>query len=194
MLFPVPLWGFERLHGASLDPSIIRRLIDECPNVVAVKAEGGMPSIGGFTHLYHTVGQEVIVTMPSEEQALPLKTMVDLQWMGTSGYEYLGDVVPTIFNLLEEGNHDKAWELFWQVHPARMAKHAAMSTAGANFAHRYVWKYMGWLNGFNGGPLRMPTMRVVPNQLAALRGGMVKAGLNPTPDTDEEFFVGRNPV
>ncbi|MCU1456061.1 MAG: dihydrodipicolinate synthase family protein, partial [Actinomycetia bacterium] len=91
MLFPVPLWGFEPLHGASLDPRIVRRLVDDCPNVVAVKAEGGFPSLGGFMHLYRSVGDDVIVTMPSEEHAIPLKTQLRLQWMGTSGYEFYGD-------------------------------------------------------------------------------------------------------
>ena len=35
MLFPVPLWGFERLHPASLSIEIMERLIEDCPNIVA---------------------------------------------------------------------------------------------------------------------------------------------------------------
>jgi 4-hydroxy-tetrahydrodipicolinate synthase len=193
MLFPVPLWGFERLHGASLEPNMVKRLVEECPNIVAVKGEGGFPSIAGFVHLHQLVGDQVLVTMPAEEHALPLKTLVDLPWMGTSGYEFYGDSVPTIFNLIEDGAFDKAMELFWQIHPARMAKHSVMSIAGSNFAHRYVWKYMGWLNGFNGGPLRQPTMRIVSSQMDVMRRGLAKAGLEVTDSTDPEFFVGRNP-
>jgi 4-hydroxy-tetrahydrodipicolinate synthase len=79
------------------------------------------------------------------------------------------------------------------LHPARQVKHQVMSVAGSNFAHRYVWKYMGWLHGFNGGPLRMPTMRIVPAQMQAMRSGVERAGLEPTKDSDSEFFVGRNP-
>jgi 4-hydroxy-tetrahydrodipicolinate synthase len=194
ILFPVPLWGFERLHGASLEPEMVIQLVDSCPNIVAVKAEGGMPSIGGFVHLHHLVGDRIIVTMPAEEQGIPLKTIVDLPWMGTSSMEYYGDSVPTMFRLIEEGSVDKAWDLFWQMHPARQAKHSVMSVAGSNFAHRYAWKYMGWLNGFNGGPLRMPTMRVVQGQLDTMRRGLQKAGLEVTQDSDADFFVGRNPV
>jgi 4-hydroxy-tetrahydrodipicolinate synthase len=193
MLFPVPLWGFERIHGASLDPNMIRQLVDECPNVVAVKAEGGFPSIGGFMHCYHLVGDDVIVTMPSEEHAIPLKTSLDLQWMGTSGYEFYGDAVPRMFDLLEKDDLEGAMSIFWQLHPARQVKHQVMSVAGSNFAHRYVWKYMGWLHGFNGGPLRMPTMRIVPTQMQAMRSGVERAGLEPTTEPDSEFFVGRNP-
>ncbi|MEN9491012.1 MAG: hypothetical protein RJA63_1461, partial [Pseudomonadota bacterium] len=45
MLFPLPFWGFDRLHPSDIDTSLLRRLIDDCPNVVGIKAEGAMPSI-----------------------------------------------------------------------------------------------------------------------------------------------------
>ena len=41
ILFPVPLWGFERIHpAAGFGPDLIERLLDDCPNIVAIKAEG----------------------------------------------------------------------------------------------------------------------------------------------------------
>ena len=41
MLFPVPLWGFERIHpAAGFGPDLIKRLLDEVPNIAAIKAEG----------------------------------------------------------------------------------------------------------------------------------------------------------
>ena len=191
MLFPVPLWNFERIHGAALDPHIIDRLVDVCPNIVAVKAEGGFPSIGGFADCYNRVGDRVIVTMPVEDQAIPLKTLVDLPWMGTSYMEYFGDSVPRMFNLLEAGKTDEAWDLFWKIDPARRAGHQVMGIQGSNFAHRMTWKYMGWLNGMNGGPLRMPTMRTNANAMATMRGGLAKSGIPCTEDTDDQFFIGR---
>jgi hypothetical protein len=42
MLFPVPLWGFERLHPASISVDTLEQLVDDVPNVVAIKAEGGL--------------------------------------------------------------------------------------------------------------------------------------------------------
>lgn len=193
VLFPVPLWDFERIHGASIAPEIIERLIDDCPNVVAVKAEGGFPSIGGFVDLYHRVSDRVIVTMPVEDQGIPLKQLVPMQWMGTSYMEYFGDCVPRMFNLLEKGKREECMELFWQIHPARRAGHALMSVAvGANFSHRMAWKYMGWLNGMNGGPLRMPTMRLSSAQMQGARRGLERSALPVTPDPDELFFVGRS--
>lgn len=191
ILFPVPLWNFERIHPASIPLDVIERLIDACPNVVAVKAEGGFPSIAGFTHVHKALGDRVIVTMPVEDQGIPLKTIVDLPWMGTSYMEYFGRSVPTMFDLLERGAEDEAMELFWRIHPARSAAHQLLSIAGSNFSHRMLWKYLGWLNGLNGGPLRAPTMRLRSNQMELARSGHRKAGLNPTEDPDELFYVGR---
>jgi 4-hydroxy-tetrahydrodipicolinate synthase len=85
--------------------------------------------------------------------------------------------------------------LYWQIHPIRMTRLADMASfAGANFIHRFSWKYQGWLNGFNGGPLRQPTMRLVDRQMKALRQGLIASGLDVTTSPDSEFFVGRNPV
>jgi len=195
ILFPVPLWGFERTHPAGFAPELIKRLVDEVPNVVAVKAEGGHPTIAGFIQTYKMVGDRVVVTFPLESDGLPLASVLPMQFMGTSNYEYFGPMVPRIFGLIQDGHFDKAMELYWQIHPARLANIAAMSLiAGANFLHRMLWKYQGWLNGFNGGPLRMPTMRLVDRQMKALRQGLMAARLEPTADSDKEFFMGRNPA
>lgn len=193
ILFPVPLWGFERLHPASIAPEAIVELVKDAPNVVAVKAEGGMPAISGFAHLHHLVGEEVIVTFPVEEQGIPLATLVPIQWMGTSCMEYFGSSVPRMLDATQRGNVADAMELYWRIAPARRAAQQANQVAGSNFVHRYLWKYMAWLQGYNGGPLRSPTMRIVGSQMGALRAGLEMSGLQPTGDEDWEFFVGRNP-
>ena len=107
--------------------------------------------------------------------------------------EYYGSTVPMMFRLVQEGDFAGAMDCFWQIHPARLAAASMMQISGSNFAHRYVWKYMGWLNGFNGGPLRMPTMRISPAQMRGLRRALEDSGLDCTSDTDDAFFVGRNP-
>jgi 4-hydroxy-tetrahydrodipicolinate synthase len=56
-----------------------------------------------------------------------------------------------------------------------------------------MWKYQAWLQGYNGGPIRHPSMRVYAKDMAVLRAATKAAGLNPTNDPDEAFFVGRNP-
>ncbi len=195
MLFPVPLWGFERLHPAGFSPALLKRLVDDVPNIVAIKAEGGYPTIAGFIQTYKMLGDRVVVTFPLESDGLPLASVIPLQFMGTSNYEYYGPMVPRIFALIQEGRFEQAMELYWQIHPARLTNINTMAMiAGSNFIHRMLWKYQGWLNGFNGGPLRQPTMRLVDRQMKALRQGLVSAGLEATVDPDKEFFVGRNPV
>jgi 4-hydroxy-tetrahydrodipicolinate synthase len=100
-----------------------------------------------------------------------------------------------MFALTQEGAFTEAMKLFWKIHPARLANLQAMSLlAGSNFLHRMLWKYQGWLQGFNGGPLRQPTMRLVDRQLRPLRGALEQCGLNPWPEPDGDFFVGRNPA
>jgi 4-hydroxy-tetrahydrodipicolinate synthase len=193
ILFPVPLWGFERLHPAGIAPEAIAELVRDVPNLVAIKAEGGMPTIGGFVECYRRFHDQVIVTHPLEADALLLKQLVDIPFMGTSNYEYFGPLVPRVFRLIDEGKLDEAMDLYWTMHPARLVNQAMASVPGANFLHRMLWKYQGWLNGFNGGPLRAPTMRLNGNQMKALRKGLVDCGFDVTPDDDSRFFIGRNP-
>ena len=57
-----------------------------------------------------------------------------------------------------------------------------------------AWKYQAWLNGYNGGPLRMPTARLVSGQMKMLRAGLVNSDLPVTDSPDEEYWVGRTPA
>lgn len=195
ILFPVPLWGFERIHpAAGFGPDLLERLVDDLPNIVAIKAEGGMPWIGGFVHAYQRVGDRVLVTEPLEGNGIPLASLLPMPFMGTSNYEYFGDVVPRMFAAVREGNPELAMELYWRIHPGRQANLQAMAMlSGSNFLHRMLWKYQGWLQGFNGGPLRAPTMRLTDRQMKALRNGLLASGFALEGLSDAEFFHGRNP-
>lgn len=196
ILFPVPLWGFERIHpSAGFGPALIERLLAACPNIVAIKAEGGMPSIGGFVDVYNRFADEVIVIEPIEGNGLPLATLLDLQFMGTSNYEYFGPTIPRIFAQIRAGNTNAAMDEYWKIFPGRQASMQAMAVlAGSNFLHRMLWKYQGWLQGFNGGPLRAPSMRLVDRQMKALRQGLIASGFELDDEPDAAFFVGRNPA
>ena len=195
LLFPVPLWGFERLHPSDIPAPVIRKLIDNCPNVVAIKAEGGMPSIMGFVECYRLFGKEVIVESPLFGDLVPLAQLVPMQFTGTSNTHYFGPVVPRVFDLLQNKKYDEATEIYWKMQPARQANGMVNgSSAGAHFLNRMVWGYQGWLQGYNGGPLRQPTMKIHEGQMNVLRNGLVRAGLKPTESPNKDFFVGRNPV
>jgi 4-hydroxy-tetrahydrodipicolinate synthase len=196
ILFPVPLWGFERVHPAGHSPQLVRRIIDTIPNIVAVKSEGGMPTIAGFAQTWKEVGDKVVVTFPVEDQAMPLALLTGMPFMGTSDSEYYGPTIPRVMSLIQDGKGSEAMDLWWQVHPARLA-HAIVAQAerGGNFVHRMLWKYEGWLQGFNGGPSRRPTMRLVDSQMKTLRKGLADSGMETlTSDPDREFYVGRNPA
>ena len=193
MLFPVTLWGFDRVHPSDIEAFLIRRLIDDCPNVAAVKAEGGMPNVMGFVECHRLFGREIVVTCPLEVDMIPLAQLVPMQFSGTSNTEYYGGMIPRIFKLLQEQRFDEATRLYWQLHPARKANAAANAYVPQTlFLHRMLWKFQGWLNGFNGGPMRRPTMRLNDAHMNALRQGLIKSGIQPTEDPNAAFFSGRH--
>ena len=194
ILFPVPLWNFERLHPAAIDPKIIRQLLNDVPNIVAIKAEGGMPLVAGFTQCYQLFKDEVIVMTPLEKDAFAIGNLVPIQWMATSNYEMYGDVLPKLFNLMQEGKFEEVYEQYWKLQPARSTIGKFMASSdGAGLVNRMLWKYAAWLNGFNGGPLRQPTMKVNKAQMSAIRQALIKSGIEVTNDDDSQFFIGRNP-
>jgi 4-hydroxy-tetrahydrodipicolinate synthase len=196
MLFPMFLWGFStRIHPSDIPATLIRRLIDDCPNVAAIKAEGGFPSIQSVIECDRLFGKEVVISMPIEGELIPLGQIMKIQLSATSDHEYYGPIIPKVFNLLWNGEYDAATQIYWQLHPARKVKSAlAQVLYGGAFINRQAWKFQGWLQGYNGGPLRQPTQRIHDPQMFALREGLIDAGLCPSMDPFREFFVGRNPV
>lgn len=193
MLFPMFLWGFaSRIHPSDIPVSVLRRLIDECPNVAAIKAEGGFPSIQSVIECHRLFGDEVVISMPIEGELLPLSQIMPLQLSATSDHEYYGPMIPKAMRLLSEGKYDEVTEIYWQLHPARKIKSAlAAQLHGGAFINRQAWKFQGWLQGYNGGPLRMPTQRIHDSQMMSLRKGLIDAGLTPSMDPFREFFKGR---
>jgi len=196
MLFPMYLWGFgPRIHPSDIPLRLIRRLIDDCPNIAAIKAEGGFPGIQGVIECHRHFGTEVVISMPIEGDLIPLAQLMPIQLSATSDHEYYGPMIPRVFNLLRAGKYDDAAEIYWQLHPARKTKaNLAPAMHGGAFINRQAWKFQGWLQGYNGGPLRQPTQRIHDHQMTALRKGLIDAGLAPSMDPFREFFTGRNPA
>jgi dihydrodipicolinate synthase/N-acetylneuraminate lyase len=195
MLFAIHLWGFDRIHPTGFSPQLIGELIGDCENVVAIKNEIGQPGVGGVAEVFHRFKDSIVVSDPYEKNSPAWINAFGMQFMGTANYEYYGGAVPTYFQLLQDGKFDEGMEEFWRIHPARKAsdKTASEYLPGARLVHRTLWKYQYWLNGFNGGPIRQPQMRINPGQMETLRRGLEASGITPAPGSDANFFVGRNP-
>jgi len=196
IIFAMDQWNFGRLHAAGFSVSLLEQMVDGIPQVVAIKNEVGGPGVGGIAAVFERFTGEVVVTDPLEFNSPAWIANYDMQFMGTSNYEVAGPVVPRMFELLSDrATWEKGMELYWQIAPARRA-HAAVCTplvANSGLVPRMHWKYQGWLNGYNGGPIRQPHMRISAAQMATLRNAAVASGLDVTGDADEAFYAGRNP-
>ncbi|MGA8707695.1 MAG: dihydrodipicolinate synthase family protein [Steroidobacteraceae bacterium] len=195
MLFPIPLWGFERVHPAGMSVELVRRLLKSCPNIVAIKSEQGFPLPAGLCEMYHHFRDEVVISCPIEGDAIPLMSLMQLQFSGTSNTQWMSDYYPKAFHLARKGEWEQAMQMYWKVNPARNANGAAAQAyaGGTGVLNRTIWKYQDWLAGFNGGPLRAPAMRVPDRLMRSLRLGLTASGLPVTSDPDGAFMLGRHP-
>jgi 4-hydroxy-tetrahydrodipicolinate synthase len=194
MLFPVPLWNFGRLHPAQMSMPLLRRLVDDCPTIVAIKAEGDLPGIGGLLDVYRQF-KDVIVSCPLETEIVPLMAELEFQYSGTNYSACYGDYFPRMFDAAVNGDQDKAMDMFWKLHPARQA-HSAVNQ-GVLFSgvlNRMMWKFQDWTMGLNGGPLRQPTGRIGDNLMGQWRRGIEAAGLGLPSEPNANFYIGRNPA
>jgi dihydrodipicolinate synthase/N-acetylneuraminate lyase len=195
LLFPIPLWGFERVDPAGMNVAFVRRLLDACPNIVAIKSEQGFPLPAGLCEMYHHFRDEVVISSPIEGDCIPMMSLMKLQFSGTSFTQWMGDYFPKAFDLARSGQWEAAMTEYWRVHPARLASSAATAAymPGVNVINRTNWKYMDWLAGFNGGPMRAPSQRVPDRWMKTLRQGLAASKCFVTPDPDSQFVVGRFP-
>ncbi len=196
-IFCIDQWNFARLHPAGFPVDLLGRLIDTVPNLVGIKNEVGLPYAGGLVDVFEKFGDEVVVTDPLEHNAPAWIKHYGMRFMGTSNYEAMGGEVPRMLDLLSAAETwDEGMEIYWRIAPVRRANSAIVSaTVGlTSLVPRFVWKYQGWLNGFNGGPLRSPQQRLNQAQMGQMRAAAKAAGLDATDDPDEAFFVGRNPA
>lgn len=80
ILFPMFLWGFgPRIHPADIPARLIRRLLDDCPNIAVIKAEGGFPGIQSVIECQRLFGEEVVISMPIEGELIPLSQVMPIQ-------------------------------------------------------------------------------------------------------------------
>lgn len=194
IVFAMNLWNFTRLHPSGFAPAWLEEMVETIPNVVAIKNEIGDPGVSGLAEVFRRFNDRVLVSDPLEMNAPAWITTYGMPWMGTSNYEYLGDTVPRIHQLAQDpAGVDEAMDLYWSVHPARAASGSLMkeANAGTSFVHRLLWKYQGWLHGFNGGAVRSPHTRLHDRQMQQLRSAALASGMQVTDEPDAHFFTGR---
>jgi dihydrodipicolinate synthase/N-acetylneuraminate lyase len=194
ILFAVPTWGFKALHPSAFPPEALAEMA-RFQTAAAIKYEANPPAMNtGFADIRRRIGDSVILECPLEHYAPGLVDAYGMQWMGTSSYESYADRVPAWFKMLHEGKWDEGMALYWKCQPARDAKSAYhASFGGGNLISRVGWKYMSWLQGYSGGMLRMPHLRILPNQMRALRTGFAASGFT-LPENDDAFYAGRFPT
>lgn len=195
VLFCAHHWNFERLDRSGFPMEVI---LDAAAveNVMAIKYEVGRPgAVGTYECFKALADKDIVVSDPFEANAPIWTDLFGMQWMGTSNYEYYGDRMPRMLDALNSGRRQEGMKIYWQVQPARTARGSEQATfAGANFIHRYLWKYQAWLNGFNGGPLRQPVMKLSDGQMRRLADALRRAGIADPQEDLGSFFAGRNPA
>jgi len=191
ILFGVATWGFKPLHPAGFPMDALVEMA-QLETAASLKYEGGGAALfSAFNEAFERCSPYLTVQNPMEMHIPALVRNYDLTWFGTSGYEAFGPRVPQVLDAALAGDLDKTMELFWSYHPGREAKGQFHATfPGANMIHRTGWKYLSWLQGYNGGLLRMPQMRLQPGQMRALRGGLAASGFE-LPADDAGFYTGR---
>jgi 4-hydroxy-tetrahydrodipicolinate synthase len=155
--------------------------------------EGGLPFIMAAVEAHRAFHQEVVISSPLEYEYVPLAQIIPIPFCGTNYSAYYGPWVPRMHKLISEARYDEATEIWYKLDPARKA-FASLPLASGGLLNRMMWKYGAWLQGYNGGPIPHPTQRVYARDMAVLRRGQEAAGINPTRDPDEAFFIGRNPA
>ncbi|HVC66099.1 MAG TPA: dihydrodipicolinate synthase family protein [Acidimicrobiales bacterium] len=196
VLFCAPHYNFERLDPSGFPLSVWSELADQ-PNVVALKYEVGHPGVVGAHEMFtRFTDRGLRVCDPFEPNLLMWDELFGTPWIGTSNYEYYGSIVPSYLEARRQGRSEDALALYWQIQPARQAREALRAQAsGANFNHRYLWKYQAWLQGYSGGPLRAPAMKLTDAQMRRAAEGLVASRLlDGVPDDFGAFFRGRCPA
>jgi 4-hydroxy-tetrahydrodipicolinate synthase len=191
-LFVTNQMNFSRLHTSGYPTDVIVRAAD-IENVVAVKYEVGRPGIAGDYECWKRLkGKGILFSDPLEAHSPLTVEIFGMKWMGTSNYEYWGPAVPQYFALLQKGEYERAMEIYWRINPARQARVAAQAAySGANFIHRYLWKYQGWLQGYNGGVMRQPVMKLNDGQMKVVREGLQRSGFEVGGGDPTAFYRGR---
>lgn len=190
VLYPTHNNNFEKFHPSGYPLDLLGRLV-EIDNVIGAKIGSGDP--GFVTECFERCADKALVNVTMVDWAPISVRKFGQQWIGASVYEiYQSPERPYLvnyFNLLLQGEYEKAMEVYWQMRPlaALLESHIFSIMQGA-----YPWatfKYYQWCVGANGGLARMPG-KLFTHQMMMAKHAYMMAGIVPR-EPDEEFYVGR---
>jgi 4-hydroxy-tetrahydrodipicolinate synthase len=175
MIFPIPLWQFERVHPAGMQVSLIRRMLDALPNVVAIKYSTDRPD---YIRLTELAGHKIHVSNPSEEEWLD--NIIELNWK-----LYLCSTPPFLLQTKNDqrmneytrlafaGDHAAARQVRDSLEPVRQAFKAS-KPKGKPQAHAKCWQE---LLGQHGGLVRRPLLQLTDAERAQVATAFAQSGL-----------------
>lgn len=193
-LYPSHKFNFERLHPSTFNPRLLERMAD-IPNVVAMKV-GVLDPPGYAAECFRLFGDKILVNCPLDAMWPITVPKYGQQWAGAGDYDpYQTPDNPRfvkMFDLLVNGEIDKAMDIYWDLTPVRKVTMQQFMTYGAGAVYPFnLWKYYQWLVGGNGGMLRLPAQRLYEHDKQAITGAMRAAGITIREAPEEEFYVGR---
>lgn len=185
-------YNFERFHSSTFNPHLLER-IAEIDNVVAMKM--GVIDTTHITHCFELFGDRCLIGVPSIGFWSTYIKRFGMQWAGSAPYEHLQTpekpYLVELFGLLLDGRFEEAMDIFWKIYPAVQVYNSFISPTVQMGNYNYMqWKYWSWLNGFNGGPITLPTARLYEHDKETMKRSIRGIGLEPR-EPDEEFYVGR---
>ncbi len=193
-LYPAARFDLSRFGHGTLSMKILDRLAD-IDNVVGVKV-GNLNPPNYMAHVYHTVGDRLLINDPLDHAWAFTIPHCKQQWAGAMGYDMWQTAedqrTVRMFNHFRAGEIDQAMEIYQAIEPIREASwqlHGRVSSSGL---YPFLsFKYQQWLVGGNGGMLRQPIHRISEGEMGALRSALQRSGIKPYDGSVEEFFVGR---
>jgi len=185
----------KSLHNSYWPMQLLPRIAD-IPNVVALKIGGGS-SLTFTAQCFHLVGDKLLVNDPIPERWFLTVPKCGQQWAGASPfYMFQTPEKPRMvrmFDLLTEGEMDKALDIYWEIEPINEASMgmASVSYFDTGIIYATMDKYYHWCNGGNGGMLRQPVPRLYDYHKQRIRASLVAGGMAPREAPEEEFYVGK---
>jgi 4-hydroxy-tetrahydrodipicolinate synthase len=194
-IYPSAKSNFGRFHQSQFNLKLLERLAD-IPNAVAMKVGGGLDITAYAAEAFRLVGDKILVQCPQETMWPITVPKYGQQWAGAAPYDMFqspdNPQFVNYFNLLGNGDINRAMDIYWKLTPSRNAYANAFMLYGAGGCYPFtLWKYWQWLVGGNGGMLRQPSHRLYEHDKEKSKAAMRAAGITVREAPEEEFYVGR---